>query len=107
MFKSLSTIEEWNQLLELSKSEPVVVLKHSNSCPVSATAHREVDNYDGDVYVVIVQTARDVSNQIAEDLGVVHQSPQLIVIKDGKSVDDTSHISISSNKIKQVVDNNR
>lgn len=46
---------------------------------------------------------RDISNEIATRFGVVHQSPQLIVIKDGKAVYNDSHESIDATKLNQLL----
>jgi bacillithiol system protein YtxJ len=52
-------------------------------------------------YYLDLLNHRDISNAIAERFGVFHQSPQIIVIKDGKAIFDTSHESIDARKIEQ------
>lgn len=61
----------------------------------------EVANSDKDVvyYFLDLIAHRPISNKIAEDFGVTHQSPQLIVLENGKAVKDASHQSISVNLI--------
>ena len=44
---------------------------------------------------------RDISNAIVQEFGVFHESPQVILIKDGKAIYDSSHMSISAEAIKQ------
>ncbi|WEK52889.1 MAG: bacillithiol system redox-active protein YtxJ [Candidatus Cohnella colombiensis] len=104
--KQLMTIEQWHEVLKNSSTKPLLVYKHSTSCSVSAGAQDEVMNYVSDVVrdgkqapvdfaIVHVIEERPVSNQIAEDLGVKHASPQAILVQDGKAVWDTSHWHIT------------
>ncbi|EXX88631.1 general stress protein [Paenibacillus darwinianus] len=107
----ISTLEEWERLKARSAERNTLILKHSTRCPVSANALEEYDSYlagspnaDTDYYLVKVVEARPVSNQIAKDLGVTHASPQLVLFKDGKSVWNTSHWSVTSKHIAAVLD---
>ncbi len=91
--------------IEAAKTESfekkVAIFKHSTSCFISKTVLRnfenEVANSQADVsfYFLDLLKHRDLSNQIAEEFNVTHQSPQLIVIKDGKAIKDFSHEGIS------------
>lgn len=73
------------------------VFKHSTTCPVSARAAREVEALESDlpVYWVNVREQRELSNWIAEALGVRHESPQLILVRDGRAVKSWSHFEIT------------
>ncbi|MCQ6557699.1 bacillithiol system redox-active protein YtxJ [Paenibacillus mendelii] len=111
MWKEITTLQEWEQMLEQSNEKQTVIFKHSTTCPVSASALEEYDDYlskapnkDTDYYLVKVIESRPVSNQIAEDLGVKHASPQIILFKDQKSVWNTSHWSITNKHITAVLD---
>ena len=96
---------EYDEMMEHSKREPVVFYKHSASCPVSARAQEQVAlvKHDLPVYTLTVQYARELSNKAAEELGVTHQTPQAIIIKDGKPTSDFSHGSIKSEKLTEAV----
>jgi len=89
-----------NEITEHSNKEPVLIFKHSLTCPISADAYKRiVEGLEKGLipyptYIVIVQNERDLSNTIAEKLGVIHQSPQLILIKDEKAIYDESHHNI-------------
>ncbi len=97
------------QLAEIKKEseeKPVMIFKHSTTCPISGTAlHRMERNWDnekaGDLkpYLVDLLKFRSVSNAIADDLGVYHESPQVIVLKNGKAIFDESHFGISFNEV--------
>ena len=103
MFNKLDSVQKWERILEQSKSDKVVVMKHSNTCPISTAAYKEMEKYEGEVNLVVVQTERGVSNQIAEDLELEHQSPQIMIIENGKQVYNTSHLSINADKIKELM----
>ena len=70
-----------------------LVFKHSTTCPVSAEAAREVAGLATDlpVYQVNVREQRDLSNWVAAQYAVTHQSPQLILVRGGKAVRSWSH----------------
>jgi len=111
MWQEITTVQEWQQLLEKSNEKQIIMFKHSTTCPVSASALEEYDEYlskqpnsDVDYYLVKVIESRPVSNQIAEDLNVKHASPQIILFKDQKSIWNTSHWSITTKHITAVLD---
>lgn len=110
-WREITTLEEWEQLKADSAERQIVVLKHSTRCPVSASALEEYDDYladkpnaDTDYYLVKVIESRPVSNKIAEDLGVPHASPQMILFKDGRAVWNTSHWSVTKKHMTAVLD---
>lgn len=110
-YKEITSIEEWNNVYEASATRPLVVFKHSTTCPVSANAYQEFNQYlDGkpreDVEYVLVKVieSRPVSNQIAEDTSVKHESPQIIFIEKKEKVWTTSHWSITKAHITAVLD---
>ncbi|MFC5532300.1 bacillithiol system redox-active protein YtxJ [Cohnella yongneupensis] len=100
--QQLTSMEQWEQALQGTSSKPMLVFKHSTSCPISAGAHDELMNYIKDAAdspvdysLVRVIEERPISNEIAERLGVKHASPQAILVKDGQAVWDTSHWHIT------------
>ncbi len=93
MYKQVKTVDE---ILVASRGQKLMVLKHSATCPISSRAKRELDslladNPDLDVYLVVVQEQRNISNELAEKLGVLHESPQLLLIGDGMVIEHWSH----------------
>jgi bacillithiol system protein YtxJ len=97
----LVAIDEIAPLVEASKQQPVLFFKHSLTCPVSDSAFREylaflADRSDDAAYTLIeIQNARPVSNHVAEATGVRHESPQAILLRDGKPVWHASHWKIT------------
>lgn len=95
----------YDEMMEHSRREPVVFYKHSASCPISARAQEQVAlvKHDLPVYTLTVQYARELSKKAAEDLGVTHQTPQAIILKNGEPKNDFSHGSITSEKLTKAV----
>lgn len=85
------------------------IFKHSTRCAVSAMAKRNFErSWDAipegtSLYFLDLITHRDVSNYIAEIFQVHHESPQLLLIKDGECVLDASHSDISAEEIAEVI----
>lgn len=110
-YEEITTMEQWNDIQAKSAQRPQVILKHSTRCPVSAAALEEFEDYlngkanEGvDYYMVKVIESRPVSLQIAEDSGVTHASPQIIMLKDKQPEWNTSHWSITKKHMTAVLD---
>jgi bacillithiol system protein YtxJ len=108
--KPLATLEALDTCLSASNERPLFIFKHSTACPISSDAYREVLTYAGatgvddpEVHLVKVIEERPVSNKIAEVLGVVHKSPQLILVKDGQCVWTASHHGIREERIREAI----
>ncbi|WP_339160946.1 bacillithiol system redox-active protein YtxJ [Siminovitchia sp. FSL W7-1587] len=101
----LTKTDEWEKVLHQTNEEPVFIFKHSSTCPVSANAFKEYESFSTDMnkYFLIVSESRTVSNQIASDLDIKHESPQIFLLKDEKAVWNTSHWHITENNIKNAV----
>lgn len=95
-FIEVHSDEELNGLFQKSKEQPVILFKHSLTCPISAGVYNEVSGVDSDVYLIVVQYARGVSNLLAEKTGIRHESPQAIVLKDEKPVYYASHYDVTA-----------
>lgn len=97
-----------DQLLELMDSdEKVLIFKHSTRCPVSAMALNQLEStwsiVNDNIYFLDLLAHRDVSNKIAEELHVVHQSPQAIVFKNREVIYHDSHSNISTRAIEKAL----
>ncbi|PWT90686.1 MAG: bacillithiol system redox-active protein YtxJ [Blastocatellia bacterium] len=103
-FLPVDTREALDTLIDNSKSHPVVVFKHSTACGISAAAYREMEKYEGDVSLVVVQTARDVSRELATITGIRHESPQVIILRNGKAVWNASHYQIKAGAVAQATE---
>jgi bacillithiol system protein YtxJ len=104
-WNNLTDLGQLNEIITLSNDKPVAIFKHSTRCSVSRMALRQFEN-EFDLsdkvtpYFLDLIAYRDVSNEIANRFGVIHQSPQLILIKEGKAVYNASHSDIDAGELK-------
>lgn len=104
----LTDLGQLNEIMELSYQQPVVIFKHSTRCNISRMALKQFENefdLEGSVtpYFLDLLNHRDISNEIATRFEVYHQSPQLLLIKEGKSIYDASHSAIDALELKKRV----
>lgn len=103
-FTQITDTAELEPLIERSHKSPVVLFKHSTTCPISAAAYRQMRHVsDADVWLIVVQRARDVSKEIEARTGVRHESPQILVLKGGEVVWSASHFAITSDAVERAV----
>jgi bacillithiol system protein YtxJ len=106
-FYTLDKMEQFDEIDEISQTKSVVLFKHSTRCSISRMALKQFDtefNYPEekiDWYLLDLLNHRDLSNEIASRYNVMHQSPQIVVIRNGKAVFNESHDSISAEDLKQ------
>ena len=98
---ALTDLGQLHEIIELSNTKAVAIFKHSTRCSISRMALKQFENefvLDDKItlYFLDLLNYRAVSNEIASRFGVEHQSPQLIVIKNGKVVHDASHSDIDA-----------
>jgi bacillithiol system protein YtxJ len=105
-WNNLTDLGQLNEIITLSNDKPVAIFKHSTRCSVSRMALRQFEN-EFDLsdkvtpYFLDLIAYRDVSNEIANRFGVIHQSPQLILIRDGKAVYNASHSDIDAGELQR------
>jgi bacillithiol system protein YtxJ len=98
-WRPLTDLGQLNEIIQESVDKPVILFKHSTRCGVSRMTLKQFENeYDLDdqvtPYYLDLLEYRSISNAIAERFGVQHQSPQLLLIRNGKAVYDASHSDI-------------
>ena len=109
MGKNFFKIEDRTALDNLmtdSKQRPVIVFKHSNACSISSRAYREMQKLEGEVNILEVQSARDISRELADLTGVRHETPQVIVLRDGRAVWNASHFDVTANDVLKALEAN-
>jgi len=105
-WQQLATEAELKALIERSHTVPCVIFKHSTRCSISSMAKArfernwDLDNTEIEPYHLDLIAYRPVSNKIAQTLGVTHQSPQIILVKNGKAIYNTSHNDINVTDLK-------
>lgn len=96
-------------LVQASFEKPAVIFKHSTRCSISRMALKQfereydLDDEQMDLYFLDLLAHRPLSNEIAERFGIQHESPQLLIIKEGKVVNHTSHSGIQADDLKKWV----
>lgn len=111
-YSHVESVSEVDDLIERSRQTPVLLFKHSLTCPVSSAALREYERFldgrpegDAAAYALVeIQNAREVSNEIARRTGVRHESPQALLLRGGEVAWHASHWSIQSGALKAAVD---
>ena len=97
----LKSEEELRKIVERSVEKAQVIFKDSTTCGISAHAKERLREGFGqiagkaDFYYLDLLKFRNVSNHVARELGVTHQSPQIIVLKNGRVAYDVSHHAIN------------
>ena len=104
-FVRIKDEQSFAELMERSKERPQVIFKHSLTCPISSAAYDQMSKYSGDVALIEVQVARQLSNQIENKLGVPHESPQVIVLNKGQVAWNASHFKITAEAVADAVRN--
>jgi bacillithiol system protein YtxJ len=99
----ITSEKQINQIVDLSKERTQVIFKHSTRCSISSVAWNRVQksgrSTNIDFYFLDLIAYRSLSNKIAQIFKVHHESPQVLVIKDGQCIFDESHLSISMDEI--------
>ena len=95
----LTDLGQLNEISEASFKQPVVIFKHSTRCSISRMALKQFENEFNlqdkvTPYFLDLLEYRPISNEIADRFQVFHQSPQLILIKEGNAIYDVSHSDI-------------
>ena len=103
----LKSEEQVKLIDEESRNQPVLIFKHSTRCSISATALNRLERTwnESEVtmkrYYLDLLSHRDISNHIAAKFDVEHQSPQVLVVKNGKPVLVQSHLGINFEEIRK------
>ncbi|KIO77588.1 bacillithiol system protein YtxJ [Pedobacter lusitanus] len=109
---------EWKNITDLNQISDIktqagysLIFKHSTRCSVSMMAKKrfeldwEVIPSDTNLYFLDLISHRAISAQIAETFQVHHESPQILLIKDGDCVLDASHSDISADEVAELINN--
>ncbi|HYY95111.1 MAG TPA: bacillithiol system redox-active protein YtxJ [Pyrinomonadaceae bacterium] len=105
-FSQVEDAAALEELLARSHEGPVLLFKHSNSCPISARAYRQMQEVKAPVAIVVVQKSRDLSREVESRTGVQHETPQALVLRNGQAVWSASHFDITSDAVEQAMREN-
>jgi len=105
-WNTLNQINQIQELEQVSEQKPVLIFKHSTRCSISRTvlnrfetAYIAINPSQIDCYLLDLLNQRAISNQLAVQFEVQHESPQVLVLKNGKTVLHKNHYEIDLSEI--------
>jgi bacillithiol system protein YtxJ len=109
MIATCETRQDFDRLVQNSEERPVFLLKHSTRCPISRSAWRAFQQFDAShpeagLWKVLVIENAALSSEIAREVGVRHQSPQVLLFHRGEVVWNDSHWSIKLDALQDALD---
>lgn len=104
----LQTLEQLDVIVQVSYEKPILIFKHSTRCSISRFALKRFENefdLQGklNLYYLDLLNFRTISNEIASKFGIQHQSPQALLIREGKVVYHDSHDGIEVEEFKKYI----
>jgi bacillithiol system protein YtxJ len=104
---TLSTMSHLEEIRKASQAKPQVIFKHSTRCAISAMAknrlEKSVPPADADFHFLDLIRHRPISNAIAEEFGVEHESPQILLIRNESVAYTASHMGISMDELEEAL----
>jgi bacillithiol system protein YtxJ len=102
-YQEIISTEALAEVLASSEQQPVLIFKHSMTCGLSSRAFGEFERYlqapeSSQVrnFIIVIQKARRVSDELARSIGIQHESPQAIIVRGGRAVWADSHLALKS-----------
>lgn len=105
----LEDLQQLDEANQVSMGQDIMLFKHSTTCPISGAAKKRVESgwdfSDNQLkpFYIDLKTFRTVSNTIEDKYNVKHESPQVLIIRDGKCIYDASHFDIKVDSIKEAL----
>ena len=109
-WKILDSVEQLDEIRQRSASVPCVLFKHSTTCSISITAKMRFEeawdfsDSEMEAYYLDLLRFRPISGAIAAQFDVHHESPQVLLIRNGKCVYDASHLDIHVRELHEVLE---
>jgi bacillithiol system protein YtxJ len=109
VWTDLERLSQIDDLISYSHNSAILIFKHSTRCNISSIAKTRLEtkwNFDDSIvkpYYLDLLNHRDISNSLAEKFNVFHESPQIILLKNGECILDASHLDISIDEIKEAL----
>ena len=95
-FTEIATIAALDDFISKANGSAAMLFKHSNTCGISARAYREMSSLDSPVGLVVVQQARNVSDEIERRWDVGHETPQVLIVRGAAVEWSASHFEIKA-----------
>ena len=104
---NLEDEKQLDEIITESDKTPQVIFKHSTRCATSSMVKYRLDKNEAptgiNFYFLDLIKHRNISNKIAEDFGIRHQSPQVLVINNGKCIYNEDHSAITFDEIEETI----
>ena len=105
----MKRLKEPAQVDALLEESIAVLFKHSSRCNISETAHQDVSAFEASnpqvpVYLIDVVEDRPAAQYVAEQVGVTHESPQVILLEKGRAVWHASHFDLAGEALQEQVE---
>src|SRR5689334_6893688 len=104
-FKEIVDVPALDEFLAGTNGSAAILFKHSKTCGVSSRAYREMANLHQPIGIVIVQNARPVSDEIQKRWSLPHETPQVLIVREGSLVWDASHFSVKAADVEAALAN--
>ena len=99
----LTRVEQLSQILEKSATVPQVIFKHSTRCSISSMVLNRLERSETpetiEFYFLDLLSHRNISDKIARDFHIFHESPQILLIRNGECIYDQSHMGIEMDEL--------
>jgi bacillithiol system protein YtxJ len=109
--QTIDTIDALDAVLAGTTGRPALIFKHSLSCGTSAMAMEEMLSLmadppqDVDAWLVRIQATRTVSDAIETRLKIRHESPQVLLVRDGRVVWSAAHFRVTADAVRRAIVN--
>jgi len=110
-WKDLQQMSDLAIIDGISSNKPVMIYKHSTRCGVSLTVKRNLEkSWNSELEQLLepwyldLLNHRDISNEIAKRYGIGHESPQILVIRNGKCIFDASHGEVEMDEVQKLLE---
>jgi bacillithiol system protein YtxJ len=111
-WNELKALDQLQVIKEESTQSPVLIFKHSTRCNISRTTLDRLERHWNEQemahvkpYFLDLLSHREISNSLADQFNVEHESPQVLLIDKGKSILNLSHFEIDYREIRSAINN--
>ena len=102
-FTAIAEDSSLEEAFSRSKDAPVIIFKHSLTCPISRAAHEEMSKLKDEIALVVVQRTRDLSREIERRTGVRHETPQALIVRRGEVVWSASDWDVTAEAVTEAL----
>ena len=102
-FEPVADVAALDALLGQSAATPVVLFNHDRSCPISRHVARALGSLAGPIAVIDVTRQHDLTRAVAARTGVAHESPQVLVVREGRAAWSAAHFAITADAVAHAV----